>query len=221
MCEAVVPVLRPLKVTWTVIKFVVVSQVTNAVPVPFEVGCCGFSFNGLKLGAFGPVATNSNSALPVSMRLARAAALLPAASSVAGALTPDAIGAYRTVTMHDFLGPRLVPVQPSDVTVNVPGPDNETFSAADAEPPVLVSLNVWGLVSPTPTVPKSKLPVVAGDQLIDGGPPAFPAVANTNSADATTAAATMVRTNTRITHPLCSTAAITTAEMPMIPARST
>jgi hypothetical protein len=142
MCEAVVGALRPLNVTWTVIKFVVVSQVTNAVPVPFEVGCGGFSFKGLKPAAFGPVATNSNSALPVSTRLAVAAAFLPDASSVAGSLTPDAVGAYCTVTMHDFLGPKLVPVQPSAVTVNAPGPDKATVNAADAEPPVLVSMNV-------------------------------------------------------------------------------
>jgi hypothetical protein len=142
MCEAVVGALKPLNVTWTVIKFVVVSQVTNAVPVPAEVGCGGFSFKGLKPGAFGPVATNSNNALAVSVRLARAAAFLPDASSVAGVLTPDAVGAYWTVTIHDLLGPKLVPVQPSDVTVNVPGPDSDTVSAADAELPVLVSVNV-------------------------------------------------------------------------------
>jgi hypothetical protein len=142
MCEAVVPALKPLKLTWTVIKFVVVSQVTNAVPVPVEVGCGGFSFRGLKLGALGPVAMNSNSALAVSVRLALAAAFLPDTSSVAGALTPEAVGAYSTVTVQDFLGPKLVPVQPSDVTLKVPGPDNDTVNAADAEPPVLVSVKV-------------------------------------------------------------------------------
>jgi hypothetical protein len=203
MCEAVVGVLKPLKFTSTVIKFVVVSQVTNAVPVPVDVGCGGFSFKGLKPGAFGPVATNSNSAFAVSVRLARAAAFLPDASSVAGTLTPDAVGAYWTVTIHDFLGPKLVPVQASDVTVNVPGPDSDTISAADAEPPVLVSVNVCIVTSPTPTVPKSKLPLVAGDQLIDGVPPAVPTAAKTNSANPATAAAPMIRTRIRITYPLC------------------
>jgi hypothetical protein len=142
MCEAVVPVVKSLNVASTVIRLVVVSHVTNAVPVPVEVGCGGFSFKGLKLGAFGPVATNSNSARAVSVRRVLAAAFLPDASSVAGSLTPDAVGEYWTTTEHDFPGPKLVPVQPSDVNVNVPGPDNETVNAADADPPVFVSVNV-------------------------------------------------------------------------------
>jgi hypothetical protein len=99
--------------------------------------------------------------------------------------------------------------------VKVPGPDNETVNAADAEPPVFVSVNVCDRASPTPTVPKSKLPLLAGDQLIDGGPPPLPTAADTTSAD-TAPAAMMIRTSTRITHPLCRTAAITAAETPMI-----
>ena len=158
---------------------------------------------------------------PVSVRLALAAAFLPNASSVAGSLTPDTVGAYSIVTMHDFLGPKLVPVQPSDVTVNVAGPDNETVNAADAEPPVFVSVNVRDWTSPTPTVPKSKLPLVAGDQLIDGGLPAFPTAAETNSVDATATATMTIRTKTRIIRPLRQTAAMTAAETPIILASST
>jgi hypothetical protein len=64
-------------------------------------------------------------------------------------------------------------------------------------------------------VPKSKLPALAGDQLIDGGPPPLPIAADTSNAD-TAVAAMMIRTSTRITYPLCRTAAITAAETPMI-----
>ena len=41
ICEAVVPVVRPPKITLTVIMLVVVSHVTTAVPVPAEVGLDG------------------------------------------------------------------------------------------------------------------------------------------------------------------------------------
>jgi len=52
------------------------------------------------------------------------------------------VGAYWTVTLHDFLGPRLVPVQASAVIVNGPGEgETVTFSALVAEPPELVSAN--------------------------------------------------------------------------------
>src|SRR3954452_20220512 len=55
---------------------------------------------------------------PVSVTLALAASLWPLAPSAALSLSPAALGVYCTVTLHDFLGPRLVPVQPSVVTVN-------------------------------------------------------------------------------------------------------
>jgi hypothetical protein len=214
MCEAVVPVVKPLNVTSTLIRFVVVSQVTNAVPVPAEVGWGGFSFKGLRPGAFGPVATNSNSARAVIVMLVVAAAFLPDALSVAGSLTPDAVGAYRSVTTHDLSGPRLVPVQPSDVTVNVAGPDNDTVNAAVAEPPVFISVNVCDWTSPTPTVPKSKVPLVAGAQLIDGGRSAFPAATDTDNTNAAAAAAAMMTlTSTRITHPLITTSLVSLCEV--------
>src|SRR5262245_37877187 len=45
-------------------------------------------------------------------------------------------GVYPTVTLHDFFGPRLVPVQPSAMIVNGPGAGETLIvSAAVAEPP--------------------------------------------------------------------------------------
>src|SRR5262245_10276309 len=107
-----------------------------------------------------------SAALPVSPRSAVAVAFLPLAFSVA-LPGPDAVGAYSTVTVHDFLGPRLVSLQLSSVIANASGPVNVTVNAADADPPELMSVNVCVAVFPTPVKPKSKLSLVDGDHASD------------------------------------------------------
>jgi hypothetical protein len=87
------------------------------------------------------------------------------------------------------------------VTVNVAGPDNETVKSAEADPPEFVSVKVCDCESPTPTVPKSKLPAVAGDQLIDGGPPALPTAADVNNANTAAATVTVTLRNKRTIPP--------------------
>ncbi len=82
-----------------------------------------------------------------------AAAFLPLAASVAVSLWPAAVGLYTTVTLHDFPGPRLVAVQASAVFVNAADPVSATVSAAVAEPPEFVSVNVCDAVWQTTTVP--------------------------------------------------------------------
>src|SRR5262245_35991486 len=111
MCAAMLGVVRPAKSTMTVMVLVVVSQNTVVVPVAVDSGCAGLSLSPLRPGAFGPSATNSSAALPVSARPAVASSFLPLASSVAAPAGPDAVGAYSTVTVHDFRGPRLVSLQ--------------------------------------------------------------------------------------------------------------
>jgi hypothetical protein len=69
---------------------------------------------------------------------------LPIAVRLVLSLPPDPL--YRTVTVHDLLGPRLVPLQLSTVFVNALGDpetgDSVIASAPVAAPPEFVSLNV-------------------------------------------------------------------------------
>jgi hypothetical protein len=90
---------------------------------------------------------------PVSEAVATAAGFLPDARSVALSLAPAVVGAYRTVTLHDFLGPRLLAVHVSAVTENADEPVSETLSAPVAEPPEFVSVNVFDAVVPASIVP--------------------------------------------------------------------
>jgi hypothetical protein len=90
---------------------------------------------------------------PVSEAVATAADFLPDARSVALSLAPAVVGAYRTVTLHDFLGPRLLAVHVSAVTENADEPVSETLSAPVAEPPEFVSVNVLDAVVPESIVP--------------------------------------------------------------------
>lgn len=89
--------------------------------------------------------------LPVSVMRAVAPAFLPVAVSLAASVRPAAVKAYRTATVHDFRGPRLVPVQRSAVLVN---PAPEAVRAAEAEPPEFLSVNVCDF-APEASVPKS------------------------------------------------------------------
>jgi hypothetical protein len=90
---------------------------------------------------------------PVSEAVAIASRFLPDALSVALSLAPAVVGAYRTVTLHDFLGPRLLAVHVSAVTENADEPVSETLSAPVAEPPEFVSVNVLDAVVPESIVP--------------------------------------------------------------------
>lgn len=108
--------------------------------------------------------------MPVSASVALAAGFLLVAVNVAESLSPFAVKAYETETVHVFFGPRLVAEHASAVMVNPDDPDARvrvTFSAEVAVPPVFVSVNVW-LEEPLKTVPKSKAPLVAGDHAIEG-----------------------------------------------------
>jgi hypothetical protein len=67
------------------------------------------------------------------------------AVSVAPAL-PVPVGANCTVTLQDFFGPRLVPLQVSAVLVNAADPVNAIVSALVPEPPEFVSVNVCDAV---------------------------------------------------------------------------
>jgi hypothetical protein len=51
-----------------------------------------------------------------------------------------------TVTLHDFLGPRLVAEQVSAVFVNALDPVSATDSAPVPVPPLFRSVNVWEAV---------------------------------------------------------------------------
>jgi hypothetical protein len=73
--------------------------------------------------------------------------------SVAVSLCPAVVGAYATLTAHDLLGPRLVPVQASDVIENADDPDSKIVSIPDAEPPEFVSVKVCDAVCPGETAP--------------------------------------------------------------------
>jgi hypothetical protein len=104
---------------------------------------------------------------PFSARPALADGFLLTALSVALSLPP--VGLYRTVTVHDFLGPRLVPLHRSAVIVNAPGDGEiEITRALVAEPPEFVSVNVCDTPADWPA--KSKVPVlVVGDHASCGG----------------------------------------------------
>jgi hypothetical protein len=79
---------------------------------------------------------------PVSETLALAGGFLLEAVSVALSVEPAAVGSYWMVTLHDFLGPRLVPVQPSAVTEKAEEPVSVTLRALVPLPPEFLSVNV-------------------------------------------------------------------------------
>jgi hypothetical protein len=134
--------------------------------------------------------------VPVSVIVAPAAGFLLVAVNVA--VSPAVVvGAYWTMTVQCFFGPRLIAVQASEVIVNADDPDREIVRALDAVPPEFVSENVcdgeglWPIV----TVPKSYVPtLVVGDQANDGGDDFAPTDAGESS---TTAAATSTATGHR------------------------
>jgi hypothetical protein len=88
--------------------------------------------------------------------LAAAAGFLLAAFNKVGT-PPGPTGANRTVTVHVWPGPRLVPVQVSLVMKNSTegNGDRLIVSVPVAAPPELVSVNVCDAVCPVNNVPKS------------------------------------------------------------------
>jgi hypothetical protein len=66
------------------------------------------------------------------------------------------VGAYSIVTMHDFFGPRLVPVHVSAVFENT-DPVKEIVSADEAPAPELVNVNVCDAVLPATAATAPKL----------------------------------------------------------------
>src|SRR5690242_18293818 len=92
-----------------------------------------FQYRWLK-GAGDP----SRAPVPVISAFAFAARFRTTAVTVAVA-APTTAGAKRTVTVHVFPGPRLVPVHVSAVTVNAGDPDTVTVIALLPRPPVLVN----------------------------------------------------------------------------------
>jgi hypothetical protein len=90
---------------------------------------------------------------PVSEAVAVGLGFLPDALSVAVSLAPAVVGAYWMVTVHDLFGPRLLAVHVSVVFENADEPVSETVSAAVAEPPEFVSVNVFDAVVPASIVP--------------------------------------------------------------------
>src|SRR6266576_3493192 len=96
--------------------------------------------------------SQSTAPLPVRPMLAVALGFLLVAVSVALSPLP-VVGTYRRVTLHDFFGPRLVAAQVSAVFVNAADPDKATVSAAVAEPPEFLSVNVCETLVPIVTNP--------------------------------------------------------------------
>lgn len=133
--------------------------------------------------------------MSVSVAIAPGLLLLPL--SVAVSPSPVLVKEYWTVTVHDLPGPRLVPVQVSEVVENVadpPAPDTAILSAELALPPEFFSVNVCVKVLPGLTVPKSNAPVlVVGDHHSDGGLPATATDGTSTAAAATEAAAKTTR----------------------------
>jgi hypothetical protein len=78
---------------------------------------------------------------PVPLRAMLADTPSPLAVSAALS-TPLVVGAYLTVTLHDFPGPRADAVQLACVDVNAADPESETVNVPVEEPPELVSVNV-------------------------------------------------------------------------------
>jgi hypothetical protein len=79
--------------------------------------------------------------VPDSESVVRAVGFLPIAFKLA-VTAPVPVGANCTVTVHDFRGPRLVALHVSDVIVSADPPDNATFNAELALPPVFFSVNL-------------------------------------------------------------------------------
>ena len=113
-------------------------------------------------------AGSKTAAVVVPLRAASTAAgFLLDAVSVPLSLDPAAFGAYRTVTLQCFFGPRLVAVQVSAVFENA-DPGKDTVSAPAAEPPVFFNTKVCDAVVPASIVPKF---FDAGVNAIHGAPP--------------------------------------------------
>jgi len=72
---------------------------------------------------------------PVSERLAEA--FVPLAVSVALSLSPALEGVYVTVTLQDFPGPSLVPLQPSAASLNTVEVESVIVSEPVADVPEL------------------------------------------------------------------------------------
>jgi hypothetical protein len=140
---------------------------------------------------------------PLSVTLAFAAGFLLVAVSVPVSLSGPDVGAYRTVTLHDFFGPRLVAVHPSAVFVNAVEPDSATVNIPVAVPPELVNVNVWDAVFPACTIPKLKLPLADGDHASTGTEPVVAgcATVGATSTSAATARPIPVRTSCPIALP--------------------
>ena len=90
---------------------------------------------------------------PVNDEVATASGFLLAALRVAPLFAPAAVGAYWTVTLQDFFGPRLAPVQVSAVFAKAAEADRVTVRAPVAPLPWLVSTNVWKATVPESIVP--------------------------------------------------------------------
>src|SRR5262245_34006596 len=89
---------------------------------------------------------------PLSVILAVAEGFRPSALNVA--LTwPELVGPNWTTTPHDFAGPRLVPLQPSFVMVNIGESKMLILSTALPDRPLLVKVNNCETVCPTGSVP--------------------------------------------------------------------
>src|SRR6476619_1879689 len=89
---------------------------------------------------------------PLRAMLAVAAWFFPTAANVAET-GPTARGANRTVTVHDFPAPRLVPVQVSAATLKAAEPATETVKAPEGVPPLLASVNTRSGLAPIDTRP--------------------------------------------------------------------
>lgn len=98
------------------------------------------------------VRSGAEAALLVPSSVMLAFACTPVAVRVALSLSALLVGAYWTVMLHDFFGPRLLSVHWSLVIENVE-PGNVTLNEPEPLPPALVSLNVSDFVSPASSVP--------------------------------------------------------------------
>jgi hypothetical protein len=86
-------------------------------------------------------------------RVRLAVPVLPVAVSVALSVWPGVVGAYCTVTLHDFFELRLIPLQVSTVLVNADEPARVTVSVPLALPE-FVRVSAWDTFWPAFTVPK-------------------------------------------------------------------
>jgi hypothetical protein len=105
--------------------------------------------------------------VPDSDNTADAAAFTPVAVTDP-CTVPDTDGANVTVNVHDFCGPKLVPVHRSFATVKLASPAMVNFNARDAVPPTFVNVNVFDGDCPTCTFPNEYGD--DGENVNDGAP---------------------------------------------------